>query len=114
MKKLITALAALAIIAGLSAPIAASAQQYGPVYTTWQPQWDRFQYDRQHVILGSVMHFRPYRVEVQTQAGDIQTIDLKGGTVIRPLGATPTRGDRIAIYGYWSNGTFIANGIVLR
>jgi hypothetical protein len=26
----------------------------------------------------------------------------------------PVRGDRIAIYGYYSNGTFIANGLVLR
>lgn len=114
MKTFITALAALAVIAGFSAPLAASAQQYGPVYTTWQPGWDRFHYDRQHVILGRVMHFRPYRVEVQTPAGDVQTIDLKNGTTIRPIGATPTRGDQIAIYGYWSNGTFIASGIVLR
>jgi hypothetical protein len=118
MKRYRAALAALALIAGLSAiaPVAAPAQQYGygPVYTTWQPQWDRFQYDRRHVILGQVVHFHPYRVEIQTQDGDIQTIDLKNGTVIRPTGATPTRGDRIAIYGYWSNGTFIANGIVLR
>jgi hypothetical protein len=116
MKKLTTALAAIALAAGLAAPLVASAQQYPPypVYTTWQPQWDRFEYDRQHVILGSVLHFRPYRVEVMTRAGDIQTIDLKNGTVIHPIGATPVRGDRIAIYGYWSNGTFIANGIVLR
>jgi hypothetical protein len=66
------------------------------------------------VILGTVVRFHPYRVEIAMRGGDIQTIDLKGGTVIHPTGATPTRGDRIAIYGYWSNGTFIANGIVLR
>jgi hypothetical protein len=117
MKKLTTAFAALALIAGLSAalPQNASAQQYyAQVYTQWQPQWDRFQYDRHHVVLGQVLHFRPYRVEIQTPDGDIQTIDLKNGTVIHPIGATPVRGDRIAVYGYWSNGTFIANGIVLR
>ena len=113
-----TALAGLALFLGLSFTFApnASAQQYGyaPTYTTWQPQWDRFQYDRRHVILGSVVHFRPYRVTIANRDGDVQTIDLKPGTVIHPTGATPERGDRIAIYGYWSNGTFIANGIVLR
>jgi hypothetical protein len=113
------ALAGLALILGLSLGFApkASAQQYGgygPVYTTWQPQWDRFQYDRHHVILGSVVHFRPYRVTVERPDGNVQTIDLKPGTVIHPIGGTPMRGDRIAIYGYYSNGTFIANGLVLR
>ncbi|HEY5341682.1 MAG TPA: hypothetical protein VIK27_11690 [Candidatus Aquilonibacter sp.] len=116
MNKMLTAFAALALIAGLSAtaPIAASAQEYGRVYTTWQPQWDRFQYDRRHVILGEVVRFRPYRVTVRRPGGDIDTIDLKNGTTIRPLGATPQRGDRVAVYGYYSNGTFIANGLVLR
>ncbi|MGD0969363.1 MAG: hypothetical protein ABR949_13880 [Candidatus Aquilonibacter sp.] len=112
------ALAGLALILGLSLSFApkASAQQYGPppVYSTWQPQWDRFEYDRHHVILGSVVHFRAYRVTVQRPDGNVQTIDLKNGTVIHPIGATPHRGDRIAIYGYYSNGTFIANGLVLR
>jgi hypothetical protein len=116
MNKMLTALAALTLVAGLSvaAPRAASAQQYGRVYTRWQPQWDRFDYDRRHVILGVVEHFRPYRVTLRRPDGDVQTIDLKGGTTIRPLGATPQRGDRIAVYGYYSNGTFIANGLVLR
>ncbi|MGC2128944.1 MAG: hypothetical protein WA629_02505 [Candidatus Aquilonibacter sp.] len=117
-RKIVATLASLALFIGLSATFApnASAQQYryGPVYTTWQPQWDRFQYDRAHVILGEVMHFRAYRVEIQRPNGDVQTIDLKNGTVIHPIGATPQRGDRIAIYGYYSNGTFIANGLVLR
>jgi hypothetical protein len=124
--KITTALAALALVTGLSASLAApaSAQVYGqaygqvyaqvPVYSTWQPQWDRFQYDRRHVILGSVLKFWPYRVVVERPDGDVQTIDLKNGTVIHPTGATPMRGDRIAIYGYYSNGTFIANGLVLR
>lgn len=118
-QKLFTALAALALIAGLSAAFApsASAQQYGgygPSYSTWQPGWDRYQYDRRHVMLGSVVHFRAYRVTLERQNGNVQTIDLKPGTVIHPIGATPQRGDRIAIYGYYSNGTFIANGLVLR
>ena len=119
-KKLLIALASLALVAGLSGSFAtrASAQVYVrgyvPVYTTWQPQWDRYEYDRRHVILGTVVGFHPYRVTVARQDGDIQTIDLKPGTVIHPIDATPVRGDRIAIYGYYSNGTFIANGLVLR
>lgn len=121
-KKLAIVFASLAAIAGLSASFApsASAQVYAqgyvqaPVYTTWQPQWDRFEYDRRHVILGTVVGFRPYRVTVERPDGNVQTIDLKPGTVIHPIAATPSRGDRIAIYGYYSNGTFIANGLVLR
>jgi hypothetical protein len=117
-RKIVVTLASLALIIGLSASFApsVSAQQYGygPVYTTWQPQWDRFEYDRHHVILGEVVRFRAYRVEVQRPDGNVQTIDLKNGTVIHPIGATPHRGDRIAIYGYYSNGTFVANGLVLR
>ncbi len=115
-KTFLTAVAALALVSGLSAGFApsASAQEYGPTYSTWQPGWDRFQYDRRHVILGTVVHFRPYRVTISREDGMNQTIDLKPGTVIHPTGATPTRGDRIAIYGYYSNGTFVANGVVLR
>jgi hypothetical protein len=115
-RSLLTALAALTLFAGTAAAFApsASAQVYGPTYSTWQPGWDRFQYDRRHVILGTVVHFRPYRVTIARPDGMSQTIDLKPGTVIHPTGATPTRGDRIAIYGYYSGGTFVANGIVLR
>ncbi|HTU68782.1 MAG TPA: hypothetical protein VMF11_00560 [Candidatus Baltobacteraceae bacterium] len=114
--KIISALLALSLFLGLSTAFAppASAQGYGPVYTTWQPGWDRFQYDRRHVVLGTVVHFRPYRVDVRRRNGNVLTIDLKPGTVIHPTGATPRWGDRIAVYGYWSNGTFIANGLVLR
>jgi hypothetical protein len=117
MKKTIsTALAALALISGLAAfaPATASAQVYGPVYSTWQPAWDRFEYDRHHVILGTVAHFSPYRVSIQRPDGMVQTVDLKNGTVIRPTGATPRPGDRIAAYGYYSNGTFVVNGLILR
>lgn len=116
-KKLVIALASLALIAGLAGSFTASAsaqQVYVPVYTRWQPQWDRFEYDRQHVILGTVVGFRAYRVAVARPDGAVQTIDLKPGTVIHPIDATPARGDRIAVYGYYSNGTFIANGLVLR
>jgi hypothetical protein len=41
-------------------------------------------------------------------------IDLKHGTEILPTGATPTPGERVAIVGYYSNGTFIANRVIIR
>jgi hypothetical protein len=41
-------------------------------------------------------------------------IDLKNGTVILPTGATPAPSQRVAIVGYYSHGTFIANRVLLR
>jgi hypothetical protein len=88
--------------------------QYVPPYTTWQPDWDQYRYDRHHVMLGIVTGFSPYRLSIQRRNGMVQTIDLKNGTVIYPNGATPQQGQRAAILGYYSNGTFIANRVVLR
>ena len=42
------------------------------------------------------------------------TIDLKNGTVILPTGATPTSTQHVAVIGYYSHGTFIANRVLLR
>jgi hypothetical protein len=42
------------------------------------------------------------------------TVDLKQGTTIRPTGSTPASGQRVAVFGYWSNGTFIADRVVLH
>ena len=36
------------------------------------------------------------------------------GTVIFPTGATPTMGERVALVGYYSSGTFIANRVILH
>jgi hypothetical protein len=115
-----TSLAATLFILGGAAttaiPAAAQYDQYGqvPPYTTWQPGWDQYQYDRRHVILGHVANFTPYRLTVMRRNGDVQTVDLKHGTEIYPTGATPTQGERVALVGYYSNGTFIANRVILR
>lgn len=96
---------------------AASAQtviERVPAYTTWQANWDRNRFDVHHVVLGSVAGFTPYRLTVQRADGMMQTVDLKNGTLIYPTGATPTQGERAAIVGYYSNGTFIANRVILR
>jgi hypothetical protein len=65
-------------------------------------------------MLGHVSAFAPYRLPVVRRNGDVQTVDLKHGTVIYPTGATPTPGERVALVGYFSNGTFIANRAILR
>jgi hypothetical protein len=107
------ALAALVAPASISIPAFAQANPY-PAYTTWQPDWDAYKYDRHHVMLGVVTSFTPYRLTVARRNGIVQTVDLKNGTVIYPTGATPSPGERVALVGYYSNGTFIANRVILR
>ena len=85
-----------------------------PAYTVWRPEWDSFHADRRHVILGTVAGFQPYRLQIARRNGRIRAIDLKNGTVILPTGATPAANDRVAAVGYYSNGTFVANRIILR
>lgn len=113
-----TSLVAAVLILGgatIAPAFAQDADDYGvPVYTTWQPTWDAYNYDRHHVILGTVADFSPYRLTVAQRNGNVQTVDLKHGTVIYPTGATPTQGERVALVGYFSNGTFIANRVILR
>jgi hypothetical protein len=90
---------------------------FDPEYNTvsaWQTAWDTGNYDRNHILIGTVGAFAPYRLTVLTPAGDSMTIDLKNGTVMRPDGSTPQPGEHVAVFGYWSNGTFIANRVVLR
>ena len=85
-----------------------------PQYNAWQSAWDRYEFDRHHVILGRVAAFAPYRLQVARPDGFVQMIDLKNGTVILPTGATPAPSQRVAIVGYYSRGTFIANRVLLR
>jgi hypothetical protein len=81
---------------------------------SWQSTWDTGSYDRNHMLLGTVGSFQAYRLTLTNSTGDSMTIDLKPGTVIRPNGLTPSSGQRVAVFGYWSNGTFIANRVVLH
>jgi hypothetical protein len=90
---------------------------FDPTYndvTAWNNAWDTGAYDRNHVMLGTVDKYAPARLTVANSFGDKVTVDLKEGTVIRPTGATPAAGQRVAVFGYWSNGTFIANRVILR
>jgi hypothetical protein len=88
--------------------------QQVPPYTTWQPGWNDWRYDRSHVMLGTVAGFTPYRLTIAHRDGSTQTIDLKPGTAIFPTGQTPSEGEHVAIVGYWSRGTFIADRLILR
>jgi hypothetical protein len=88
-----------------------------PAYNSidsWQTAWDKGNYDRNHILVGTVGSFAPFRLTMLTAAGDSMTIDLKNGTIMRPDGAKPQAGEHVAIFGYWSNGTFIANRVVLH
>jgi hypothetical protein len=122
MKIRLTALALLVALAfGSFAAAPARADEvvvYGangvPVYEHWQPGWDTYQYDHHHVILGTVTNFQPFRLQIARRNGNVQMIDLKNGTVILPTGTTPMVNERVAIVGYYSNGTFIANRVLVR
>jgi hypothetical protein len=113
---------ALLLTIGSAATVPALAQdvsvEYGPhqvpLYQTWQPRWDAYHFDHRHVILGTVASFAPFRLEVARRDGVVQQIDLKHGTVILPTGATPTSTQRVAVIGYYSKGTFVANRVLLR
>jgi hypothetical protein len=115
-----TSLVATVLLLGGACVAPAYAQDYSaqddavPPYTTWQSGWDTYQFDRRHVILGIVQSFSPYRLTVLRRNGDVQTVDLKNGTIIYPTGATPTQGERVSLVGYYSNGTFICNRVILR
>lgn len=112
--------ALLAAGASLATPAAA---QYNPrfagaynadTYDQWQRGWDHDRYDRRHVELGTVANFQPYRLDLRRPSGFVQQIDLKNGTVIVPRGGTPQPNQHVAVIGYFSNGTFIANRLILR
>ena len=106
-------------IIGLGAlPVPSAAQPFNdpsaPTYTKWQAKWDERAFRNPHVIVGEVIDFRPYRVELRRSNGVTQRVDLKHGTRIAPVGATPTPGERVALVGYYSRGTFIVNRLIIR
>ena len=85
-----------------------------PQYVRWQDARERYEFDRHHVILGTVTGFAPYRLQVARRDGNVQTIDLENGTVILPIGTTPMRNELVAVVGYYSRGTFIANRVLIH
>lgn len=117
--------AALAAVLGMgfgigSSTIPAAAQYYPdqddaiPPYTTWQPEWSQYRFDRRHVMVGVVVGFSPYRLTIQRRNGMQQTVDLRNGTIIYPTGATPQPGEMVSMVGRYSNGTFVVSRLILR
>ena len=104
----------LASVLGMPALPAAAQMTNVPQYRQWQPEWDQGRFDRNHVIIGTVSNFQPFRLQVARPNGTVQMIDLKQGTHIFPRGETPSTNQRVAITGYYSNGTFIADRVILR
>ena len=86
----------------------------GPLPDAWDTAWDTGTYDRLHYVIGTVASFTPYRLSIARLNGETTQIDLKKGTIIRPLGLDLSPGEHVAVVGYWSKGTFIANRVVLR
>jgi hypothetical protein len=99
---------------GFSALPASAQMSNVPAYRQWQPGWDQGQFDHNHVIIGTVSNFQPFRLQIARPNGTVQTIDLKNGTRIFPRGQTPSTNQRVAVTGYYSNGTFIADRVILR
>ncbi|HYZ17135.1 MAG TPA: hypothetical protein VE591_12060 [Candidatus Acidoferrum sp.] len=90
---------------------------FDPTYNTynhWSSAWNHGQYDHRHVLIGTVASFQPYRLLLSRPNGPSIQVDLKNGTVIRPAGTNLAPGERVAVTGYWSKGTFIANRVILR
>lgn len=110
---------ALAQTAPMQAPGATGYGTFDPQYDTvnaWNAAWDTGTYDHHHVLLGVIADSKPYRLLLSPADPDSHAtmVDLKNGTTIRPEGATLVPGMNVAVLGYWSKGTFIANRIILR
>jgi hypothetical protein len=52
-----------------------------------------------------------YSIDVRTPRGRIEDVALHQGTIINPTGMKLEPGFRVKIFGYPSNGTFVANEI---
>lgn len=84
------------------------------MYNRWQSGWDAGNYDHQHILIGTVSSFQPYRMRLATGGDRTIRVDLENGTVIRPEGLNLAPGEQVAVMGHWSKGTFIAHRVVLR
>lgn len=68
-----------------------------------------------HTLVGMITYSAPYRLTVQVgPRGRTLPVDLKNGTIIHPTGTSLAPGMHVVLHGYWSNGTFIANRVVVR
>jgi hypothetical protein len=69
---------------------------------------------RGHELRGVVTSFYRFEMSVNSPRGENVPVQLHQGTVIAPVGASLQPGMRVVIHGYWNNGVFFANRIVVR
>jgi hypothetical protein len=67
-----------------------------------------------HELRGVVTSFYRFEMSVSSPRGQNIPVQLHQGTVIAPEGASLQPGMRVVIHGYWNNGVFFANRIVVR
>ena len=65
-----------------------------------------------YALQGVVTYSAPFHMTVRVR-DDSYAVDLRQGTVIKPVGITLTPSMVVNVAGYWSGGTFVANRIVV-
>jgi hypothetical protein len=108
-KRLVTALLAGAVTAGttLMGAIAPAAAQ-----TYYQPPPVRAE-ARAREVRGIVTSFYRYNMSISSRGQNVP-VQLHQGTIIEPTGAAMQPGMRVTLRGYWTNGVFVANRIIVR
>jgi hypothetical protein len=64
-------------------------------------------------VNGRVVEFHRFSMTLRAEGRDIP-VDLHQGTIIRPTGLSLQPGMFVSVNGYWNDGQFHANRIVLR
>ncbi len=98
-----TLLASIALVGATAAPAAAQTYYQAPVRPA----------ERAHELRGVVTSFYRYEMSVSSRGQNVP-VQLHQGTIIEPVGASLPPGVRVTLRGYWSNGVFVANRIVVR
>ncbi len=98
-----------ALVAGMTMVAATTAPAAAQVYYQAPPPIAA----RAHELRGVVTSFYRFEMSVGSR-GENVPVQLHQGTVIEPLGASLQPGTRVTIRGYWNNGVFFANRIIIR
>jgi hypothetical protein len=122
-RKLFTLIAFMGLLLGLA--VRASADDRVVIYRYYHPapvviyqpaqavvSYDHERYSRAYDLQGVVTFSEPYHMRVRIH-DDIYAVTLHDGTIIKPTGITLTPTMVVHVAGYWSDGTFIANRIIV-
>ena len=69
-------------------------------------------WERAHQLRGVVARFGGYDMTLRVEGSPLP-VRLHQGTIINPTGLTIKPGMRVRVFGYWANGRFQADRIVL-